>query len=48
MIRYITDDLKFSSDYSDESYEEQIKIKHHDRGFFKKTNLYVLTVFVKR
>ena len=30
MIKYITDDLKLSSDESDESDEEQIKIKNLD------------------
>ena len=33
MIRYITNDSKFSSDDSDKFDEEQIKVKHHDEFF---------------
>ena len=44
MIRYITDDLKFSSDDSDEFVEEFIKIKHHDGEFFRKEKLYVQNI----
>ena len=46
MIEYITDDLKFYSDGSDESDEEKNKIKHHDGFFFNKTaNIYVQKIF---
>ena len=34
MTGYITDDLKCSSDDSDPSDEEEIKIKHYDEVFF--------------
>ena len=47
VIRYLTKDIKFSSDYSNESDEEEIKVKHHDgSSFLQEANLYVLKVFL--
>ena len=49
MGRYITDDLKSSSDDFDESDKERIKIKYHDGVFFwKKVNLCVQNDFLKQ
>ena len=47
VVRYLTKDIKFSSDYSNESDEEEIKAKHYDgSSFLQKANLYVLKVFL--
>ena len=46
MIRYLTEDIKFSSDYSNESDEEEIIVKHHDgSSFLQKANLCSKSLF---
>ena len=48
VIRYIPDELKFSSHDFDKSEEEYIKTKHHDGGcFLNKANLYMENVFLR-
>ena len=47
VVRYLIKDIKFSSDYSNESDEEEIKVKHRDGScFLQEANLYVLKVFL--